>query len=146
MISWGRSELDQREIEMRDLRDYSARKGFSVTSLALLGALVLFVVLMGVVFFLLERQDMRNDTQLKLAGEQRLLSYSIVTDALEAGRGREVAFTRLKQSRDRFEEILKEQKGDGKGLESQPAESKPLLQDLDNRWNQIKGECDAILA
>ena len=146
MISWGRSELDQREIEMRDLRDYSARKGFSVTSLALLGALVLFVVLMGVVFFLLERQDMRNDTQLKLAGEQRLLSYSIVTDALEAGRGREVAFTRLKQSRDRFEEILKEQKGDGKGLESQPAESRPLLQDLDNRWNQIKGECDAILA
>ncbi|MBE2294844.1 MAG: type IV pili methyl-accepting chemotaxis transducer N-terminal domain-containing protein [Phycisphaerales bacterium] len=131
---------------MRDLRDYSARKGLSVTYLALLGALVLFVVLMGIVFFLLEQQDARNDTQLKLAGEQRLLSYSIVTDALEAGRGREVAFTRLKQSRDRFEEIRNEEGSNSKGLESQPAELRPLLQDLDNRWNQIKGDCDAILA
>ncbi len=133
---------------MRDSRDHSALKGFSITYLALLGALVLSVVLMGVTFVLLERQDARNETQLKLAGEQRLLSRSIVTEALGAARGREAAFAKLKQSRDRFEQILNDQKSGSEALNlpPPPAELKPFLEDLSNRWSPIKNESDIILA
>ncbi len=133
---------------MRDSRDHSALKGFSITYLALLGALVLSVVLMGVTFVLLERQDARNETQLKLAGEQRLLSRSIVTEALGAARGKEAAFAKLKQSRDRFEQILNDQKSGSEALNLPPplAELKPLLEDLSDRWSPVKNESDIILA
>jgi twitching motility protein PilJ len=133
---------------MRDSRDHSALKGFSITYLALLGALVLSVVLMGITFVLLERQDARNETQLKLAGEQRLLSRSIVTEALGAARGKEAAFAKLKQSRDRFEQILNDQKSGSEtlNLPPPPAELKPFLEDLSNRWSPIKNESDIILA
>ena len=120
---------------MRDSRDHSALKGFSVTYLALLGALVLSVVLMGVTFVLLEQQDARNETQLRLASEQRLLSRSIVTEALEAARGKETAFAKLKESRDRFEQILNDQKSGNEALSlpPPPAELKPFLEDVSNR-------------
>ncbi|MEZ5602250.1 MAG: methyl-accepting chemotaxis protein [Candidatus Competibacteraceae bacterium] len=133
---------------MRDSRDHSALKGFSITYLALLGALVLSVVLMGVTFVLLERQDARNETQLRLAGEQRLLSRSIVTEALGAARGKEAAFAKLKQSRDRFEQILNDQKSGSEtlNLPPPPAELKPFLEDLSNRWSPVKNESDIILA
>ena len=133
---------------MRDSRDHSALKGFSITYLALLGALVLSVVLMGVTFVLLERQDARNETQLKLAGEQRLLSRSIVTEALGAARGKEAAFAKLKQSRDRFEQILNDQESGSEALNlpPPPADLKPFLEDLSNRWSPVKNESDIILA
>ncbi len=133
---------------MRDSRDHSALKGFSVTYLALLGALVLLIVLMGTIFILLERQDERNETQLKLAGEQRLLSRSIVTEALEAARGQEAAFAKLKQSRDRFDQILSDQKSGSEALGLPPPSAglKPLLDELDSRWSPIRSECDTLLA
>ncbi len=132
---------------MRDSRDHSALKEFPATYLALLGALVLSVVLMGVVLALLERQDEHNETQLQLAGEQRLLSRSIVTEALEAARGKEAAFAKLKQSRDRFDQILNAQKSGSEtlSLPPPPAELKPFLEDLSNRWNPVRSECDTIL-
>ncbi len=133
---------------MRDSRDHTALKGFSVTYLALLGALVLSVVLMGATFVLLEQQDARNETQLRLASEQRLLSRSIVTEALEAARGKETAFAKLKESRDRFEQILNDQKIGNEALSLPPplAELKPFLEDVSNRWSPVKNESDIILA
>ncbi len=94
---------------MRNSRNHSASKSFSVTYLSLLSALVLFVVLMGVILILLTQQSERSEVQLSLASEQRLLSRAAVTEALEAARGKESAFTRLKNTRDRFEQILKDQ-------------------------------------
>ena len=95
---------------MRDSRDHSVLKGFSVTYLAVLGALVLFIVLMGVIFIMLARQNEQNEIYFNLTSEQRLLSRAIVTESLEAARGKEAAFARLKNSRDRFEQILGDQK------------------------------------
>ncbi|MGB5062154.1 MAG: methyl-accepting chemotaxis protein [Candidatus Competibacter sp.] len=133
---------------MRDSRDHSALKGFSVTYLALLGALVLSFVLMGVIFVLLEQQDKHNETQLKLVSEQRLLSRSIVTEALEAARGKEAAFTKLKQSRDRFDQILNAQKSGSEtlGLPPPAAALKPVLEELDSRWSPVRSECDTLLS
>ena len=46
---------------MRDLQDLVGLKGMSFTYCALLGALVVFIVLMDVSFTLLERQDRQNE-------------------------------------------------------------------------------------
>ena len=124
---------------MRNSRNHSASKSFSVTYLSLLSALVLFVVLMGVILILLTQQSERSEVQLSLASEQRLLSRAAVTEALEAARGKESAFTRLKNTRDRFEQILKDQR-------SSSAAPLPALDELDNRWKPMRGEIDTILA
>jgi twitching motility protein PilJ len=133
---------------MPDSRDDSVLKGFSVTYLAMLGALVLFIVLMGVIFVTLGRQSTQNEIYFKLAGEQRLLSRALVTEALEAARGKEAAFAKLKDSLGRFEQDLNDQKNGSAtlGLSPAPAAVRPALEELENRWKPIKAEVDTILA
>jgi len=130
---------------MRDSRDH---KGFSITYLSLLGALVLSIVLMGVIFILLAGQGEQNEAQLNLASEQRLLSRAIVTEALGAARGKESAFVRLKESRDRFELILNGQQKGSDTLGLPPAQEgvQPALDELSNRWASIRDQIDNILA
>ena len=133
---------------MRDSQDNSFLKGFSVTYLAVLGALVLFIVLMGVIFVTLGRQSAQNETYFKLASEQRLLSRAIVTEALEAARGKKAAFARLKDSRDRFEQALNDQKTGSAalGLAPAPTAVQPVLLDLENRWKLVRADVDVILS
>ncbi len=133
---------------MRDSRDDSVLKGFSATYLAVLGALVVFIVLMGIIFVTLGRQSAQNETYFKLASEQRLLSRAIVAEALEAARGKETAFAKLKDSRDRFEQDLNDQKNGSAtlGLPPAPAAVQPFLDELANRWKPIKADIDIILA
>jgi twitching motility protein PilJ len=124
---------------MRNSRTHSALKSFSATYLGLLGTLVLFIVLMGVIFILLAQQNERSEVQFNRTSEQRLLSRAAVTEALEAVRGKESAFARLKNTRDRFEQILKDQRNDS-------AAPLAVLDELDNRWKPMRGEIDIILA
>lgn len=124
---------------MRNSRSHSALNRFSVTYLSLLGALVLCIVLMGVILILLAQQSEQSEAQLSLASEQRLLSVAAVTEALGAARGKEEAFARLKSIRDRFEQILQEQRRSA----TAPV---PALDELDNRWKPVRGEIDLILA
>jgi twitching motility protein PilJ len=133
---------------MRDSRDKSALKGYSVTYLALLGGLVLFIVLMGLIFVMLARHGEQNENYFKLASEQRVLARAVVVDVLEAARGKEVAFTRLKGNRDRFEQIISiEKNGDpGIGLPPTPEEAQPVLNTLENRWAVVRTEIDTVLA
>ena len=133
---------------MRDSRDRSAQKGLSVTYTALLGALVIFIVLMGVIFTTLEQRGRQNDLYLKLVGEQRFLSRSLVTEALEAARGKEAAFARLKEGRDRFRQVLDGQKNGSPTLElpPAPAEVRSQLDQLESRWTPMEADIDAILA
>lgn len=72
--------------------------------------LVISLILMGVIVVLLERHDRINKAYLTLTAEQRMLSRSVVTQAFEASRGDEQAFDRLKETKQRFEEILLTQK------------------------------------
>jgi len=140
---------------MRDSRDHSASKGFSVTYLALLGTLVLFIVLMGIIFTVLAWQDDQNEIRFKLVGEQRFLSRALVTEALEAARealeaarGKEAAFAKLKEDRDRFEQALNDQKSGNSalGLSPSPEVVRPQLDQLENGWKTIKAEIDILLA
>jgi twitching motility protein PilJ len=117
-----------------------------VKYLGLLSALVLFIVLMGVIFILLAQQNERSEVQFNLTSEQRLLSRAAVTEALEAARGKESAFVRLKNTRDRFEQILKDQRNGSAVLSPASPSVLPALDELDNRWKPMRGEIDMILA
>jgi len=123
-------------------------KGYSATYLAVLGALVLFIVLMGIILVTLGRQNAQNEIYFKLAGEQRLLSRAIVTEALEAARGKETAFARLEDSRNRFEQALNDQKNGSAalGLAPAPPATRAALDELENRWKPVRAEADTILA
>ncbi len=131
---------------MRNSRNHSVLKSFSVKYLGLLSALVLFIVLMGVIFILLAQQNERSEVQFNLTSEQRLLSRAAVTEALEAARGKESAFVRLKNTRDRFEQILKDQRNGSAVLSPASPSVLPALDELDNRWKPMRGEIDMILA
>ncbi|MCC6136034.1 MAG: methyl-accepting chemotaxis protein [Candidatus Contendobacter sp.] len=131
---------------MRDSRNYSALQGVSITYLGLLGALVLSVALMGIAFIALERQENYSKTYIARSGELRLLSYAIVAQTLEVARGKDVAFTQLKESRDQFDVAVNELKnGDSTGLPPSPDQSRPLLTELDNRWKPVRSDIDTIL-
>ncbi len=123
---------------MGNSQDTSTLKNFSGAYLGLLGALVLSVVLTGIIFILLAQQSQQNENRFNLTSEQRLLSRAAVTEALEAARGKANVFTRLKSTRDRFEQILKDQRSSGS--------TSAALDDLDNLWKPIRGEIDVILA
>ena len=131
---------------MRNSRTHSVLKSFSVKYLGLLSALVLFIVLMGVIFILLAQQNERSEVQFNLTSEQRLLSRAAVTEALEAARGKESAFVRLKNTRDRFEQILKDQRNGSAVLSPASPSVLLALDELDNRWKPMRGEIDMILA
>jgi twitching motility protein PilJ len=101
---------------------------------------------MGVIFILLAQQNERSEVQFNLTSEQRLLSRAAVTEALEAARGKESAFARLKNTRDRFEQILKDQRNGSAVLSPASPSVLPALDELDNRWKPMRGEIDMILA
>ncbi len=131
---------------MRDSRDNSVLKSFSGTYLGLLGTLMLFIVLMGIIFSLLAQQSEEEEAQFTLTSEQRMLSRAVVSDVLEAARGKESAFGRLKNTRDRFEQILKDQRNGSAALSPAPPEILPALDELENRWKPVRGDIDVILA
>ena len=131
---------------MRDSRDYSVLKSFSATYLGLLGTLMLFIVLMGIIFSLLAQQSEEEETQFTLTSEQRMLTRAVISDALEAARGKESAFARLKTTRDRFEQILKDQRNGSAALSPVAPEILPALDELENRWKPVRGDIDTILA
>lgn len=134
--------------KMRDSRDHSVLKGVSATYLALLGALVVFIVLMGITFIAMERQDERSKGYMTRAGELRLLSQAMVTQTLEAARGREAAFARLKDSRDQFEGGVNDLKNGNPalGLLASPESAQPALNEVESRWKPVRTDIDAVLA
>ena len=133
---------------MRDSHDGSGLKKFSSAALAVLGVLVLLIGLIGAILMVLGRQSSQLETYFKLAGEQRLLARSLVNEAQDAARGREAAFAKLKESRDRFEQALNDQKSGNAalGLNPAPAVAQPNLAALEKQWTPMKAEVDALLA
>ncbi len=109
--------------------------------------LVSSIILMGVVFVLLERHDRVNKSYLALTTEQRLLSRSVVTQAFEASRGHEQAFDRLKETKQRFEEILAIQKNGSPAvnLPPSPAEVLSYVNDLEAKWRPLGAGVQTIL-
>ncbi len=81
------------------------------------------------------------------AGEQRVLSQSIVKDAVEASSANVEAFKQLKQSRNEFDRILTTLRdGDpDTGLPPSPDAVGDSLQSVASLWNIVKKNADTIL-
>lgn len=114
----------------------------------LLFMLVITIILIAVTLVVLERQDRINNAYLGLTAEQRLLSRSVVTQAIEASQGSAEAFTRLGKTRDRFDAILGIQKnGDPQAdLPPSPNEIMPFVDRLEAQWRHVRSGVDVILA
>ncbi len=117
-------------------------------------ALVLFVLvaiaiaLIGTVFMIQAQQSSHDKAFLGLVGELRQDSLSLVTDAIEAGRGQPEAFARLRATRERIESAVNSlSQGDalsgvvggaGGGLDV-------ALNDLGVSWQRTRDHADRIL-
>jgi twitching motility protein PilJ len=84
---------------------------------------------------------------ISLAGEQRVLSQSIVKDAVEASSANVEAFKNLKQGRNAFEDILNKltMGNTDTGLPAAPESIQADLMEVTKQWNEFKGNADTIL-
>ena len=82
------------------------KAGIDVSVTALGGALFIFV-LAALVFFYITATDTEHDKEyISIAGELRVLSQSIVEDAVESSGANVEAFKQLKTTRNTFESML----------------------------------------
>ncbi|MGD8594514.1 MAG: methyl-accepting chemotaxis protein, partial [Gammaproteobacteria bacterium] len=92
--------------------------------------------------------DSTNDKEyISLAGEQRVLSQSIVKDAVEASSANVEAFKNLKQGRNAFEGILQKltMGNEETGLPPAPETVQADLMEVTKQWNEFKQNADTIL-
>lgn len=122
--------------------------GSSLQYAMLIIFLVISIMLMGVIFVVLERQDQVSKAYLGLTAEQRLLSQRVVTQAFDASRGQKQAFEQLKATKDRFEEILAMQKnGDAASkVPASPHQAMPYVETLEAKWQPMSAGIEVILA
>lgn len=126
----------------------SQQGGSSLHYAVLIIFLVISIIVMGVTFVVLERQDQVSKAHLGLTAEQRLLSQRVVTQAFDASRGQKQAFVQLKTTKDRFEAILAIQKNGAAAskLPPSPEQAVPYVEALESQWQPVSAGIDVILA
>jgi twitching motility protein PilJ len=126
----------------------STSKFATDTGLLILGALLLLFLLSAVAtFFYVDTQANYDKEYISLAGEQRVLSQSLVTNAVEAASANVGAFKLLKQSRSQFENnlnMLRDGNPDS-GLPPSPADVQEQLTAVDSMWNKFGKNAETVL-
>ncbi|MES9946562.1 MAG: methyl-accepting chemotaxis protein [Candidatus Thiodiazotropha sp.] len=116
--------------------------------ITIFAVLVLVSLVLALVTFLHTTQRESYDEQYLIrAAEQQVLAQRIAKYAISAARGELQSFVPLKQSRDRFDNIMWELKNGAKseGLPASPIEVMPALRNLENNWLELKGNIDEIV-
>ncbi len=116
--------------------------------ITILAVLVLSSLILALVTFLHTTQRESYDEQYLIrAAEQQVLAQRIAKYAISAARGELQSFTPLKQSRDRFDNIMYELKNGAKseGLPASPVEVMPVVRSLDDKWLELRGHIDEIV-
>ncbi|WP_316367966.1 methyl-accepting chemotaxis protein [Candidatus Thiodiazotropha sp. CDECU1] len=116
--------------------------------ITIFAVLVLVSLVLALVTFLHTTQRESYDEQYLIrAAEQQVLAQRIAKYAISAARGELQSFVPLKQSRDRFDNIMWELKNGAKseGLPASPIEVMPALRSLENSWLELKGNIDEIV-
>ena len=115
---------------------------------ALFVALVVFIVLLFANFAHLNTEAGYDKQYIGHAGELRVLSQRIAKNATEAAAGKAQAFKLLGDARNEFERhwgVLK--KGDeATGLPPAPPAVRVQMQQVQDDWDNLRGDTDAILA
>ncbi len=113
-----------------------------------LGSLLLIFLILLFITLTYITANTRNDKEyISLAGESRVLSQSIVKDAVEASSAKVEAFKLLKQTRTAFEENLtKLHNGNSEtSLPPSPEIVGESLTEVTNLWNEYGNYADTIL-
>ncbi|MDH5325414.1 MAG: methyl-accepting chemotaxis protein [Gammaproteobacteria bacterium] len=116
----------------------------------LLTLVVLLLLSLGLLFLTVVTiaENTKNDKEyISLAGEQRVLSQSVVKDAVEASSANVDAFKALKQGRNTFDRILSNLT-DGNietGLPQTPAEVEMELMEVRKTWKEFRANAGTIL-
>ena len=119
--------------------------GFDRKYVAVLGALILSIIIMGVIFFLVGRQSNYDKEYIRLAGEQRVLSQRIAKYALEAAVGKQDAFNKLKEYRDKFQLTVNTLKNGNGSLPPVDGNLAPQLKKVEANWNAFRENLDTIV-
>ncbi|NOX75014.1 MAG: chemotaxis protein [Gammaproteobacteria bacterium] len=118
------------------------------TGLLALGATLLILLVTAVaIFFYVDTQANYDKEYITLAGEQRVLSQSIVKNAQEASSANVSAFQLLKQTRNAFENNLNLLRNGNSqtGLPSSPLEVNSSLDAVEQVWAEFGKDADTIL-
>ncbi len=126
-----------------------AHKGQERSALIpLLSVLLVLSMVSGILAFVAwSRHSAHIEKDLLYAADQRVLAHRIAKYAVEAAGGKEASFARLRDSRDRFSELLKilENGSPSEGLPPSPKDVQPLLRQVENSWKELRSHVDAIL-
>lgn len=113
-----------------------------------LGTLLLvFLILLFITLTYIASNTRHDKEYISLAGESRVLSQSIVKDAVEASSANVEAFKLLKQTRNGFEQNLnKLHEGNSEtGLPPSPGIVDESLSEVTTLWNEYRANADTIL-
>ena len=116
--------------------------------LVFLGSLLMaMLVLLALTVNFVATKARHDKEYISMSGEERVLSQSIVKDAVEASSANVEAFKQLKQSRNKFELILSRMREGDPDLDLPPAPEAVAepLQKVTALWNEFKGNADTIL-
>ncbi|KPJ88161.1 MAG: chemotaxis protein [Gammaproteobacteria bacterium SG8_11] len=111
------------------------------------GALLASLVALAFITTQVATYSTHDKEYISLAGEQRVLSQSIVKDAVEASSANVEAFKNLKQGRNAFEGILQKltMGNEETGLPPAPETIQADLMEVTKQWNEFKQNADTIL-
>jgi twitching motility protein PilJ len=121
----------------------------SVDKIQVIIGSALLASLVGVAFIMntVATNSTYDKEYISLAGEQRVLSQSIVKDAVEASSANVEAFKSLKQGRNSFESIVQKLSAgnDETGLPAAPESVQEDLGAVTGQWKEFKQNADTIL-
>ncbi len=114
----------------------------------LLSILLIASMVAGVLAFVAWAQHSTHlEKYILYASEQQVLAHRIAKYASEAAGGKEASFARMRESRDRFSQLLEALKNGqaDQGLPPSPAAIQPELHKVENAWLELRSHVDAIL-
>lgn len=113
----------------------------------LAGLLLIAIVLAILAFVHVSRQQSYQEQYVLRVAEQRVVAQELAKYALEAAQGSEGSFSRLRETRDRFAQLLGELiNGEpDSGLPASPGGVANELQQLDDAWADLRSNADEIL-
>jgi len=121
----------------------------SNASIILLSVLLLISIVLSLLSFIhVTTWDGYDRQYLLRSMEQRVLSQRVAKYTLAASTGDMKAFGSLRETRDRFDQILLELKQGSKkdGLPAHPAEVAPQIEGVEQVWLTLQTNTDAVLA
>ncbi|WP_455217400.1 type IV pili methyl-accepting chemotaxis transducer N-terminal domain-containing protein, partial [Kaarinaea lacus] len=117
-------------------------------ALYIIGGGGLILLLAAVAIFIYVGTHANYDKEyISLAGEQRVLSQSLVKDAVESASARVEAFKSLKQARTSFEHNLKllREGNPETGLPATPEAAQSALVEVEKQWKEFSNNADTVL-